>query len=88
MKKEAFDQVLDNYRALAEKKVSTYVLLEVDPCGCTYEEMDKRLRGKIRANDVLGVSSDGKLQILMDQATENDLRFILPRFQDFRIEVK
>jgi UDP-glucose 4-epimerase len=88
MREEAFAQVLDNYRALAEKKVSTHVLLEVDPCGCTYEEMDKQLRGKVRANDVIGVTADGKLMLLLAQATEKDLRFILPRFRNFRIEVK
>lgn len=88
MKEDAFSQILSNYKTLAEKKVSSYVLLEIDPCGCTYEEMDKQLRGKIRANDVIGVAADGKLQILMAQATENDLQFILPRFQNFRIEVK
>lgn len=88
MNEEAFDQMLTNYKTLAEKKVSTYVLLEIDPCGRTYEEMDKLLRGKIRANDVIGVGEDGKLEILMAQATENDLQFILPRFKDFRVEVK
>ena len=88
MNEEAFDQMLSNYKTLAEKKVSTYVLLEIDPCGRTYEEMDKLLRGKIRANDVIGVGEDGKLEILMAQATEKDLQFILPRFQNFRIEVK
>ena len=88
MNEEAFQQVLSNYKTLAEKKVSSYVLLTVDPCGRTYEEMDKLLRGKIRANDVIGVGEDGKLEILMAQATEKDLQFILPRFQNFRIEVK
>lgn len=88
MNEDAFNQVLSNYKTLAEKKVSSYVLLEIDPCGCTYEEMDKRLRGKVRANDVIGIAENGKLRILMAQATENDLQFILPRFKNFRIEVK
>ena len=88
MKEDAFSQMLSNYKTLAEKKISSYVLLEIDPCGCTYEEMDKQLRGRIRTNDVIGAAADGKLQVLMAQATENDLQFILPRFKDFRIEVK
>lgn len=88
MNEEAFAQVLSNYMALAEKKVSTYVLLEMDPCGRSWEEMDKLLQGKVRANDVIGVSADGKLEILMAQATENDLQFILPRFKDFQVAVK
>ena len=41
-----------------------------------------------RANDVIGITADGKVQILLSQATENDLQFILPRFKDFLVEVK
>jgi UDP-glucose 4-epimerase len=88
MNEEAFAQVLNNYVLLAEKKVSTYVLLEIDPCGRSWEEMDQLLRGKARANDVIGITADGKVQILLSQATENDLQFILPRFKDFLVEVK
>jgi UDP-glucose 4-epimerase len=88
MHQEAFAQVMRDFLLLAEKKVSTYVLLEIDPCLRPYEEMDQLLRGKTRANDVIGVAANGKLQILMSQATENDLQFILPRFKDFQVEVK
>ena len=88
MNEEAFAQVVSNYVLLAEKKVSTYVLLEIDPCGRSWEEMDQLLRGKARANDVIGITADGKVQILLSQATENDLQFILPRFKDFLVEVK
>lgn len=88
MNEEAFAQVLNNFATLAEKKVSTYVLLEVDPCGRNWEQMDQLLRGKVRANDVIGITADGKVQVLLSQATENDLQFILPRYKDFLVEVK
>jgi UDP-glucose 4-epimerase len=88
MNEEAFAQVLNNFATLAEKKVSTYVLLEIDPCGRTWEEMDRLLQGKVRANDVIGLTADGKVQVLLSQATANDLQFILPRYKDFLVEVK
>ena len=88
MNAEAFGEVLANYDALSEKKLSTYILLEVDMQGRTCAEMDSLLRGKVRANDILGVTEEGKLQLLLAQATEKDLPYILPRFEGFQVEVK
>lgn len=88
MKAEAFEEMLAHYVALSEKKVSTYVLLEIDPKGRSYEEMDELLRGKVRANDIMGATSDKKLKIIFSQATEKDLQFILPRFEGFELTVK
>ena len=88
MNAEAFGEVLANYDALSEKKVSTYILLEVDMQGRTCTEMDSLLRGKVRANDIMGVTEEGKLQLLLAQATEKDLPYILPRFEGFQVEVK
>lgn len=88
MNEEAFAQVLSNFAALAEKKISTYVLLEIDPCGRNCEQMDQLLWGKVRANDIIGITAEGKVQVILSQATEKDLQFILPRYKDFLVEVK
>ena len=34
------------------------------------------------------VTEEGKLQLLLAQATEKDLPYILPRFEGFQVEVK
>lgn len=88
MNPEAFEEVLGSYAALSEKKVSTYVLLEIDPEGRSYAEMDSLLQGKVRANDIIGAAAEGKLRLLLSQATQKDLPFILPRFEGFQVEVK
>ena len=85
---EAFEETLRNYVALSEKKVSSYVLLEFDTKGKSYEEIDKILAGKVRANDIIGAGADGKVKLLLSQATEKDLPFILPRFEGMNVEVK
>lgn len=85
---DAFDEVLKNYVALSEKKVSNYILLEIDIDGRSYEEMDKILSGKVRTNDIIGASDNGKLRLLLSQATDKDLPFILPRFEGMNVEVK
>lgn len=88
MHKEAFAEVQKNYAALSEKKVSTYLTLEIPQNGRSYEEMEQLLQGKVRANDVVGVVDEGKLQLLLSQATEKDLQYILPRFEGLEVEVK
>ena len=82
MKADAFAENLQNFRALAEKKVSSYVLLEFETNGRSYKEMEELLIQKIRANDILGATDDGKLRLLLSGATEKDLVFILPRFEN------
>ena len=88
MNAEAFDKVVSDYTMLSEKKVSSYLILEIDTNGRSYEQMDKLLQSKVRANDILGASSDGKLRLLLSQATQKDLPFILPRLEGLDIEVK
>jgi len=85
MKAEFFEDCVRNFTALAEKKVSTYLLLEFDLNGHTLKEAGDMIFGKIRATDILGLTQDGKLQLLLAQATEKDLAFILPRFEELDI---
>ncbi|MEE1244877.1 MAG: HD domain-containing phosphohydrolase [Acutalibacteraceae bacterium] len=85
---DAFNEVFNNYVALAEKKVSSFVMLEIHSNGHSYEEIDKMLAGKVRVNDVIGMSEDGNIRLLLSGATEKDLPFILPRFKGIDVEVK
>lgn len=87
MNADAFKDCLKNYAALSEKKVSTYVLLEIDNQGKTYSEMNAIVSKKVRANDILGATCDGKTRLLLSQATESDLPYILPRFEGLQVEV-
>ncbi len=86
MNAAAFAETLSQYRALAEKKVSSYVMFQIDGAGKTVQELEELVSRKIRTTDVLGMTEDGKLRILFAQATENDLQYILPRFEGIEIE--
>ena len=90
MNTEYFEECLANFALLAEKKVSLNIILEFDLNGHTLEEADAMLSGKIRVTDILGLTSEGKLQLILSQATEKDLEFILPRFEalDLTVTVK
>ncbi|MBR2043838.1 MAG: HD domain-containing protein [Clostridia bacterium] len=88
MNVDAFNEVVNNYAALAEKKVSNFVMLEINLNGHSYEEINKMLAGKVRTNDIIGISEDGNIRLLLSGATEKDLPFILPRFEGMDVEVK
>ena len=71
----------------ADKKVSTYVMLEFDINGHSLKEANEMLTGKIRLNDILGITRDGKLRLILSQASEKDIELILPRFEELDITV-
>ena len=88
MNAKAFEACVKSFMALAEKKVSTFMLMEIDNEGYTYEELDAKLSSKVRANDILGLAPDGKVNLLLSQAGEKDLPFILPRFEELGLKIK
>lgn len=84
---DEFERIYKNFKDMAERKVFAYEFMEIDTNGHSYEEVDKMLAGKIRANDILGEIDSGKLGVLLSQATKNDLKYILPRFENLDINV-
>lgn len=87
MNAQYFEECVKNYISFRESKRSSFILLGIDSNGHTLEEVDKMLTGKIRATDILGITSDGQLQLILPQATPNDLQFILPRYEGIDITV-
>ncbi len=85
--REEFDKIYTNFKSMSERKVFSYEFIEIDPKGHSYKEIDEMLSGKIRANDILGEIEDGKLGILLSQATKSDLQYVLPRFENLDLEI-
>lgn len=85
MNTEFFEECRKNFVALSEKKVSSYMILTFDLNGHTLQEADAMLAGKVRSTDILGVAADGTLSLILAQATENDLPYVLPRFEGLGI---
>lgn len=82
-----FKECVRNFDALSEKKVSSYMMLEFDLNNHSLEDADAILAGKVRTTDILGLAEDGKLRLLLSQATEKDLAYILPRFESLDLTV-
>ena len=62
-------------------------MLEFDLNGHSLKEANDMLTGKIRLNDILGITNDGRLRLILSQATEKDIEFIMPRFEELDINV-
>ena len=88
MNAKYFEECIENYVALNAKKVSSFVLLELDVGKHTLLEVDAMVAGKIRTTDILGLTFDGKLQIILPQASHDDLQYILPRFEGVDIQIR
>ncbi len=87
MKAEEFAVVLEDFNNMAQKKVFSFVALDIDCKGHSFAEADAILGRRIRANDILGDGGDGHLKLLLSQATESDLAVILPRFEGLDIDL-
>jgi GGDEF domain-containing protein len=88
MNAKYFEERVENHMALNAKKVSSFVLLELETGDYTLEEINSMIADKVRTTDIIGVTSDGKLQIILPQASHDDLKHILPRFEGLEIQIK
>ncbi len=80
---EAFAKIQKNFFDLEERKVFSYLSFEIDGSGLCLSDLNDRLTGLVRANDIMGLMPDGKIRILFSQASKDDLIYILPRFENF-----
>ena len=76
-----FRNSLNVFQELQERRVFQFLQLKVDAGGRSKEEMSQLLARCVRTNDVAGVLEDGSIWLLLSQAGDEDLKFILPRFQ-------
>lgn len=88
MNTKYFEECIENYKALNAKKISSFVMLELDVGEHTLEEVDEMIKNKVRTTDIIGINSSGKLQIILPQASHDDLQLILPRFEGVDIQIK
>ena len=88
MNAQYFEECVENHVALSAKKISSFIMLEIESNELSLEEVDAMIANKIRTTDILGITSDGKLQIILPQATQDDLQYILPRFEGLDIGIK
>jgi len=84
---EEFEKVYENFKNMADRKVFSYIQIDIGLRSHSIEEADDMIEKLIRANDILGINKDGKLRLLLSQATKEDLVFILPRFEGVDLDI-
>jgi hypothetical protein len=88
MNAQYFNECVEHCLALEAKKVSSFTMLELETDGRTFEEIDQMISHKIRTADIVGVTSEGKLRIILPQASHDDLKYVLPRFEGIGVRIK
>ena len=88
MNAKYFEECIENHTVLNAKKISSFIMLELETGDYTLEEVNSMIADKVRTTDIIGVTSDGKLQIILPQASHDDLKYILPRFESVDIQIK
>ena len=85
---EEFETMYENFRNMSDRKIFSFAELDIGLKGHTIDEADDMIERLIRANDVLGVNKEGKLRLLLSQASAEDLPVILPRFEGIDLDIK
>lgn len=88
MNAKYFEECIENHTALNAKKISSFVMLELETGDYTLEEVNSMIADKVRTTDIIGVTSEGKIQIILSQATHDDLKHVLPRFESVDIQIR
>lgn len=81
MHRDVFAASLENYRELAKRKISGYVLLGIQTHGQDFQQIYEDLAKVVRSNDLLGILDEQQVGILLTQATKEDLPYVLPRLE-------
>lgn len=85
---EEFETMYENFKNMSDRKIFSFAELDIGLKGHTIDEVDDMIERLIRANDVLGVNKEGKLRLLLSQASAEDLPVILPRFEGIDLDIK
>lgn len=79
---EAFESLVQAYAQAKIKDLAECVLLKVNVSDERYKEIDENMTGKLRGSDYLGLRSDGRLYVLLANATKESAVFVQKRFEE------
>ena len=81
LKTEYFMERLKLFHSIKEQKIGLYALLQIENPEMTLEETDRILKNKIRENDILGISEDGQLYLILSQVDDAMLPIVIERLE-------
>ena len=81
LKTEYFMERLKLFHSIKEQKIGSYALLQIENPEMTLEETERILKNKIRENDILGISEDGQLYLILSQVDDAMLPIVIERLE-------
>ncbi len=86
MNMENFIETLKLRQNMKDENISMYMILRLDTKGRTLQEADEILRRCVRENDMLGMDGNGTIYLILSQATDETLPFVVKRLENVGIE--
>jgi len=80
--------ILKLQHSMLEQKIADYTLLRLERGEMTLEEADEVLRSKTRENDILGVSADDVLYLILTQTAQEFVPMVIKRLEDTGFQCK
>ena len=81
MKKDAFKDVLRVRAQMEEVAISEYSLISVDATPDTMRDIALQLQKFLRESDVIGEGENGRIYVILSQAKEENIPFVLDRLK-------
>lgn len=88
LKEPHFLETLRIRHDMLEQHMAEYALIRLNKGDMTLEEADNILRMKTRENDVLGVSSDGTIYLILAQAAASNVDIVVKRLEQSGFKCK
>ena len=88
--KEAyFLELLKVRHDMLEQHLASYILLKLDSKNMGIEEVDAYLQASVRENDIVGLSQDGYIYVILSQMTEENVEIVINRIEKcgFKCEI-
>lgn len=81
LEEKAFNSLVQAYTQAKEKNLAECVLLKICIEKEKYQEVDETMSGKLRDSDYMGMMPDGRLYVLLANATKENAVFVQERFE-------
>lgn len=81
LKERYFLERLQLCHKMREEKMAEYALVRLDRGAMSLEEAEDRLRSKVRENDMVGVTGDGTLYVILTQASREYVPVVTTRLE-------
>lgn len=86
MKPETFEEILKISEQMRQKEYLEYTLIQIEHAEMDSKQLGNLVASMVRASDILGMTTNGKLQLLLNQTGKEDFSIIGERMKKHNIK--